>query len=191
MERLRLFIAIELSSDITKQISAIQEEFKKNDYDVKWVKPKNLHLTLRFLGSTDASILTPLIKDLEDIVGSNPSFELIFGKTGAFPNLRSPRILWIGTLKGGEEVTVLAGKINNLVETKFNFPAEKRPFSSHLTFGRVKTLKNKEQLVNQLASYQNIEIGALAVKYISLVQSKLTPEGPVYSDLHKFALGVK
>ncbi|MDO8992329.1 MAG: RNA 2',3'-cyclic phosphodiesterase [Daejeonella sp.] len=103
---LRCFIAIELPDEIKRNIDTYIEQLRATKADVKWVPAKNLHLTLKFLGSTPEELLTEINKKLSSIAKLHDRFTCrIFG-AGVFPNIKQPRVIWLG-IKDAEEMIKL------------------------------------------------------------------------------------
>ena len=179
---MRAFIALELSEEIKEELSRLQEELKKTGADVKWVNPENIHLTIKFLGNAGESKIEQIKKILEDISSQTGPFEISLFKVGAFPSLDHPRVIWAGIDKGcaeAEKIAALAeGKLENM-----GFEKEKRPFSAHLTIGRVRSGRNKAGLKEMISSLE-VKPKSCAIKHITLFQSTLTPRGSIYTSLH-------
>ncbi|MGE4357788.1 MAG: RNA 2',3'-cyclic phosphodiesterase [Candidatus Omnitrophota bacterium] len=184
---IRTFIAIEISESLREEFSQLQNELRKSEADVKWVEPKNMHLTLKFLGNTEEKKIEEIERTLRIISDQTKPFAVTFQGLGAFPKLDFPRVIWVGIEKGKEELTQLANKIEkNLIS--IGFASEKKPYSAHLTLGRVRSFKNKEKLnkiIKEKLSFQ--PKNSLAVNKISFLKSELTPAGPLYTRLAEFS----
>ena len=179
---MRTFIALELSNEIQKELSRLQEELNKADADVKWVKPDNIHLTLKFLGNVEDAKIEQIKKILEGISSKEKLFEISLSGLGAFPDLNHPRVLWVGLDTGSPEAKRIAASLETELQ-KIGFPKEERPFSAHLTLGRVKSGRNKAKLKEKLSSLQ-VQPKSSAINNITLFQSTLTPKGPIYTPLY-------
>jgi len=185
-ERMRTFIAIELSDEVNSELAAIQEELKKASSDVKWVETANIHLTLKFLGDVDERKAGEIKSILDKIASEYKKFEMSLFKIGAFPKLDYPRVIWVGIDKNCATVEEMAQHIENECE-KIGFKKEDRPFSAHLTLGRVRSPKNKEALKDKILSISVKPLNFNADK-ITLFQSTLTPKGSIYTVLHQSPL---
>lgn len=179
---MRTFIALELSNEVREELSRLQEELKKVDADIKWAKAENIHLTLKFLGNVEEAKIEEIKKLLDNISSREKPFETSLFKLGAFPNLNYPRVIWVGIDKGCSEIEKIAGLVETELE-KINFSREKRPFSAHLTLGRVKSGKNKAELKEKISSLQ-VQPKSCTINNITLFQSTLTPKGPIYTPLY-------
>jgi len=179
---MRTFIALNLSDETKEELSRIQEEFKKADADVKWNKPHNIHITLKFLGDIDETKVSEIKSVLDSISRESKPFDISLFKLGAFPSLNQVRVLWVGIDKGCSEVDQIAASVENNLE-KIGFLKEDRPFSAHLTLGRVKSGRNKAALKEKLSSIE-AQPKSSRIDSITLYQSTLTPKGPIYTPLH-------
>ncbi len=180
---MRCFIAIELSEEIKRVLDDIERELKKTVTGVKWVPPENIHLTLKFLGNIECD-KTERIKEFTDnIADKRRPFAIRISSLGAFPRVEWPRVIWVGIDKGKNECSSLAADIESQC-TAVGIEKENREFHPHLTLARVKSLKNKNILRNAFASIGIPQAEMLASK-ITLFQSTLTSEGPIYTPLHE------
>jgi 2'-5' RNA ligase len=187
---MRAFIAIELPQEIKDSLSKIQEQLKKAGGDVKWVLPKNIHLTLKFLGEIDNTKLNKINEIIEDVIKGKNSFQVRISSIGAFPKINFPRVIWIGIDKGDNETKTIANELEERI-ARVGIPREERPFSSHITIGRTKSTLNRERLVQNLqnlASNFGEENLVFTVKNITLFKSTLTPKGPIYEILKEASL---
>ena len=148
---MRAFIAVELPDEVKKELASIQQELERASADVKWVKTENIHLTLKFLGNVDDDKIEKIKALLDKIASSHEKFEATLFKVGAFPKLEYPRVIWVGIDKGCNLAEEIAFKIENECE-RIGFAKENRPFSAHLTLGRVRSGKNKDALKKRLIS---------------------------------------
>lgn len=182
---MRAFIAVELPKEVRAFLSALQSGLKSANADVKWVEPDNIHLTLRFLGEIDQRQAEVISGVLENIASARNSFKLRLSGLGAFPEISSPRVIWVGTEQAGQELKDIA---RNLEEElgKTGFPREEREFSPHITLGRLRSGKNRQALVKALESLLQQNQSAcpeFTVDKITLFKSTLTAKGPVYETV--------
>lgn len=182
---MRAFIAIELPKDLKNALSQLQEQLRKTAADVKWVQPDNIHLTLKFLGEIDEKKLDKISLILDKIAISNKCFQISFSTLGAFPKMSSPRIIWVGIEKGDMETKKIACELEGEIE-KIGIPKENRPFSTHITIGRIKSALNQQMLtqeLNQLEDYFTEKKLQFKAERITLFKSTLLPEGATYEPL--------
>lgn len=183
VETLRLFVAIPVPPEVLKILIDIQNRFKNLDLDAKWVKPENIHLTLKFLGDTSQA---PQIKRaLVKAVSNEPEFALSLGGAKVFPDMKRPRVLGVGLQSPCDPLARLQKKVEEHL-APLGFPSESRPFNPHWTLARIKSGKNKKLLAQPLSSIGHV--GSFKVKFIRLYQSQLTREGATYTVLEEFAL---
>lgn len=180
---LRCFIAIGITDQIKREIGELIEILRKYDVDIKWVIPENLHLTLKFLGSTP-DILLPKIKEyLLNIVSSYEPFYIKICKTGVFPNRKYPRVIWVG-VEDSEVLMKLKRDIENSLKF-FGYQKEDKEYKPHLTIGRVRSQKGIVPIVNELDHVKGKDFGVVHIDRIKLMKSELKPKGPEYSCLHE------
>lgn len=196
MVSIRAFIAISLPDPVRQRLDEIEKHIQHAAGDtarraVRWVPAQNIHLTLKFLGEVDTASIPTLSKLLAAETARHASFPLIIENTGAFPNLRRPRIIWAGV----RESTPLARLQKSVdVSTRaLGYPSEDRPFSAHLTLGRVSPQAGNAEimaLVHALESTSVGEIAAFPVELVHLFRSDLRPGGPIYTAVDHFPLHV-
>jgi len=186
---MRTFIAIELSDEIRAALAQIESHLKYSGADVKWVDEKNIHLTLKFLGEIDEDECGKVKVVLDQIADTTKSFEISVNDIGAFPKIDYPRVIWVGLDKGTAESKLLAERIDEVL-SKIGFEKETRPFTAHLTIGRVRSSKNKQALKEKMGSVglQETRDKRQVVSSVVLFQSKLSPKGSIYTKLHEVRL---
>lgn len=185
MPAIRSFIAIELSTSIRRSLDGVINELKHiNTFPVRWVPSDNIHLTLKFLGDISPAIVERLSQILQKETSNFHQFEIKIGGLDAFPNIRYPRVIWIG-VKPHPTLEAIQHKIET--ETRqLGFEPEKRPFFPHLTLGRVKRQASPSeirQIAKNIARTQVEELGILRVDKVHFIRSDLKPSGAVYTPL--------
>jgi 2'-5' RNA ligase len=173
---MRVFVAIEISNkEVINSIKKIQDEI---NIDAKPIETKNFHFTLQFLGEISEEIKHKIIQALHTIEFS--SFSITLKGVGAFPKLKFPRVIWIGTDEnGGNMLIQLSKKVEKVMEP-LGFFSDK-PFKPHITIFRIK--KKIGDITNELESQKVIDFGIQEISSIKLKKSELTSSGPIYSDL--------
>lgn len=187
---MRTFIAIELPKEIKDALARLQAKLKTTGADVKWVEPQNIHLTLKFLGERDDKKVEKITRALEEVAHQKSPFTIRISSLGAFPNINSPRVIWVGIDKGDNESKEIAGGLEEKI-ARLGIPKEERPFSSHITVGRTRSSLNREKLVQELeksADYFGEKKLEFIAGKITLFKSTLTPKGPVYEALKEASL---
>ncbi|MDP8298390.1 MAG: RNA 2',3'-cyclic phosphodiesterase [Candidatus Tantalella remota] len=189
MPTIRTFIAIELPSEAKNELAGITAGFKKSGADVKWVRPETVHLTLKFLGSVPEEKLSSISEKINEVAKSISSFDLTLGEVGVFPDWKRPRVVWVGIDGAKGVLEGIAGRIEDAMAS-LGFGKETRGFKSHLTLGRVRSPKNKEEL-EKIARDIEIKPVPVPVFDIILFKSELTREGAIHTPLEKFNLKSK
>ncbi len=175
---MRTFVAVEISNrEVISLITKFQSEFNVN---AKPVKPQNLHFTLQFLGEISDEVSDKIRHALKTVQFS--SFRVHFKGIGAFPKMKFPRVIWIGTDNdGGNALTTLADKVEKVL-SPLGFTSDK-PFKSHITVFRI---KNKiGDISKEMEKFSTYEFGSQTITNFKLKQSVLTPQGPMYSDMEE------
>ncbi len=180
-DRVRSFICIEIPPFIQARIEELQQRLRPLGADVSWVKASNIHLTLKFLGDVPQSQLTAVRSVLSNACKGHAPVELKIGGTGAFPSLRNPRVLWVGVAGMSETLPPLHKAIEDMLE-KEGLPRESKPFSPHLTFGRIRSPRKVASLADALSREEFVAEGFQANRVI-LMRSQLSPGGSIYTPL--------
>jgi len=185
-DKLRLFIAIELPSNIIDGLRNVQEELKDKSNKPSWAKPENIHLTLKFLGDTETGKIESMVNILEGIAGKSFSFEISVKGVGTFPAAGNPRVIWVGI----EENKDMLQLYNNIEEglATLGFEKERRDFKPHLTLGRIKFLNDRAGLKRGLEKVAGLNLARFAVAGFALFKSTLTPEGAIHTRLKEYTL---
>ena len=181
-EMIRTFIAVELPQEIQDRLRQLQDNLRASMPDVRWTKHGNIHLTLNFLGDMPISRIDEISKALRNITSQFSPFAISLAGIGAFPNSRQPRIVWVGIEKGAERLTEIAKLIETSMKS-LGFPREKRPFSPHLTVGRIRRLTKPAIMTESLERSEVGEIGEFVINRISFIKSQLDPSGSIYTTL--------
>ncbi len=186
MEKIRTFVAIELPQDAIASLDQLQADLKRrlDTRAVRWVKPHGIHLTLKFLGNVPADQMDEVADALWAACEGVPPFDVELARMGCFPNVRRPRVIWVGV--AGDLATLR--RLRDAVEehiAPLGYPTERRPFQPHLTLGRLKRASPREarQIGAEIAA---TELGVLArvhVDEVSLMRSDLSPAGAKYTRL--------
>ena len=185
---IRSFLAIELPKPILGKIEEVQGDLRSTHADVRWVSPEKIHLTLKFFGNIEESRIDLIFKSIEEPVRNTLPFSVRVRGAGAFPSLRNPRVIWMGLAEGKEGLVSLQEEIEVRLE-EIGFEPEDRPFQPHLTLGRVKSSRGKEELVRRMEKFAEEEFGDFQVERVALFKSELRPSGPIYTLLKVLRLG--
>ena len=185
---LRSFLAIELPKAILQNIEGVQEDLKSSHADVRWVSPEKIHLTLKFFGNIEESRIEPIVESIEGPIRTTPPFPLTIRGMGAFPHLKNPRVVWVGLVDGNGMLAPFQRKLEVQFE-EIGFQAEDRPFHPHLTLGRMRSSRGKEELIGRIEKHREEEFGDFQVERLLLFKSDLKPAGPIYTPLRELMLG--
>lgn len=191
MNLVRAFIAIEIPSEILRQLQGHLDILARTSgQSVRWVKPDNFHLTLKFFGETEQSRLEKLDGCLKKALEAQEIFDLTIGGFGAFPNFNRPRVFWCG-LSLSTELKSLQ-EIVERTAASVGFPAEDRPFSPHLTIGRSSDRSDPpalQRVIEQIRRLPAGPLGSFKVERLVIFRSQLAPGGSIYTHLFKIPFG--
>jgi len=186
MRVIRCFVALEIPVEVQELLGGVSRELDGAGADVNWVKPGNIHLTLKFLGEIPQNRFIQAgmaVSKMKDVLGP---ITARLGELGAFPVLNKPRVVWAGLSQGGEEcLKAFQAMEEELVQ--IGFQREERKFSPHLTLGRVRTNRNSAEL-SKLIKETRLPPEEFPFKALSLIKSNLTPQGPVYDSVNSVYL---
>jgi 2'-5' RNA ligase len=182
---MRAFIAIEFPQSVQQQLGNLAQKLRSSGLrGVRWVPPENIHLTLKFLGDIKTETVQQLTHHLPTIVRVHPSFTLNLHGLGVFPGLRHPRVLWVG-VQAPAALFDLQRDIESLAQ-RLGVPPETRPFTPHVTLGRMQTdfgPQDQALLEAQLQVSTSTFHASLPVKQVALFRSDLFPTGARYTLL--------
>jgi len=190
VQTLRTFIAIELDQELRTTLTGIQARLRGAvpPRAVRWVQPEGIHLTLKFLGDTLSDKVEQVKSALAQATEQVPAFTITVGGVGCFPDARRPRVVWVGVQEPSGSLARLWQAVESQV-APLGFPTEKRPFSPHLTLGRVQRyassgeVRDIGQAVAALAAEMAGTQDAMAVSTVAYIKSDLRPSGAVYTTL--------
>lgn len=180
---MRLFVAVDVPDGLREAIDRdVVEVLRPVLPEARWTRPEGRHLTLKFLGEVADERVDDVRAGLRAAVAGEAPFRAAFSEVGGFPNLRRPRVLWVGVGQGAEELARVAASVDRTL-VDLGFEAEKRPFTGHLTLARFKVPKPVGDLPPVLAPEEDFEVSE-----ITLFRSQLHPKGARYTVLERFPL---
>ena len=179
---IRAFIAFELPRRVTAAIAEIQKHLKQYLFNVRWVRPDNIHLTLKFLGDIKTTDIDTVGDAVENAADGFSPFSLEASGVGVFPNMHRPRVLWTGIAGQTAQLQQLHEAVEQRLES-IGFPKETRPFRGHLTLGRIKGNIAPRSLHEAVAAHQGFQSGLFAVDRLYVFKSDLKPTGSEYTKL--------
>jgi 2'-5' RNA ligase len=181
---MRAFLGIPISDALKPKIVNIQDAFY--NVDIKFVEKENLHFNLKFFREIDEEKLEDFKKTIEYVCKQFEPFEIKISGVGAFPSKNYVRVIWLGVKDGYQTMISVAETIENALES-MGFEKEEK-FVPHLTLGRVRSGRNKNELLVLLKKLEDIEIGTMKIDKVVLFQSKLSPNGPTYEEVFNIKL---
>ncbi|GAG11806.1 unnamed protein product [marine sediment metagenome] len=187
---MRCFIAIDIGEEIRRALSDLQRKVQDaaqlNRGCVRWVKPENIHLTLKFLGEIKDQKSIEVCDIVADVVSGHNCFELGIESLGHFGG-RNARALWVGTGAGSDNLCRLQKDLEQRLASA-GWPEDEREFAGHLTLCRIKDNRAGIKLAQTAEEYKNLKLGTVRVDSVSVYHSRLTPAGPVYTVLGNYKL---
>jgi RNA 2',3'-cyclic 3'-phosphodiesterase len=185
MAKVRTFICIPLPDKIIRQIERVQEKIRQQDDGTRWVNPKTMHLTLQFLGDIDETSVDEISRLISPLIASTPAFTLSLDRVGAFPNLRQPKVFWIGVQDAGGQLFKLQDEIATQL-LKLGFKEDKK-YHPHLTLGRVKKPWLAKKVAEKLLPLE-WNFGSFDADTVSAMKSELLPQGAHHTPLIEIEL---
>lgn len=192
MNQIRVFIAVDLPPAIQESVEKQTAHLRHTLGDdlIRWVPAQNMHLTLKFIGNIAASHLDFLKQMLTQSVNSQRQFDLQVGGIGSFPNLKRPRVLWVG-IHAPADLTSLQKNVE-AGAVRLGYEKEERAFSPHLTLGRVRQNVSAADLQRIRSALENTQIGRIGtatIEAVHLYKSDLHADGSIYTKLLSVPLG--
>lgn len=193
---IRTFIAAELDPKLKKALATMQDSLKQALHRlapagrVQWVRVESIHLTLKFLGDIEETQVENILQLLREAARDRAPFSVQVEGLGVFPDLRVPRVLWVGLSGDAKRLIQLAHSIDTTLAPLGLLP-EPKPYSPHLTLARVKegALNIGKALVDSGVMRESQLMGKLSIDAVALIKSQLTPSGSIYSRLGQIPLG--
>lgn len=189
---IRVFLAVELPSDMQEKLAHLQQQLQKTLSSINWVRPESIHLTLKFLGYIEVSTVPQLLSVLESVGGKREVFFLEAQGLGVFPHAKHPRILWVGLTGHTQALSDLVLDIDVALEP-LGFPLEEKSYHPHLTLARIKrenATVGSVLLKNKVLEH-DCHLGMLTIDRFTLVQSDLDSSGATYRSLGTVLLSEK
>lgn len=188
---LRLFIAVELPQEVIRHLTFITTTLQgKRITGVRWISLQGVHLTLKFLGSTPVDQVQSITAIMRAAAERVSPFTVHVHGIGAFPNMRNPRVIWTAVQGNLDPLVELQHRLDEGLESA-GFAPDERPFSPHLTIGRVRgrlATQNIERLARACEDMKHLDPVPLPILGFSLMESQLTGIGAVYSRNSRISL---
>ena len=187
-DTIRVFVALDIPSAAKELLAQTIKQLQQCIAgEVRWVDPRSIHLTLKFLGNVDSALVGDILAAMKQasVDFQGPRFQFKLSGLGLFPSNRLPRILWAGTAGDLRELTRLQQAADEAI-CRLGFPREKRPFQPHLTIGRVRDGVTPAARQGIGAAAMGVDVASTdfwEVDAMHLIESTLTPTGAVYTSL--------
>lgn len=195
----RLFLAVPIPGAVRDRIGEVIARLEPRDWPVRWIDPDNAHLTLHFLGDTPPEQAAILELALPSIAARHEAFDLRTAGLGVFPKLKRPRVVWLGVWGPTHRLEAIYNELGDVLDD-MQFPIEERPFSPHITLGRVRDTHNTS--IRNLSEELRAAIDELAaegladpqdglplpIDEVQLIRSHLEPGGARYEIIARFPL---
>ncbi len=177
---MRAFIAIETGEHVKQALGAFQRKLRGTGAQVRWVRPETMHLTLAFLGEVPEPGLQSVRAAMELSVEEFHALHLEVHGTGTYGPTRSPRIIWADLRGDTAGLQQLQSRLAEALRAA-GFQTEDRPFSPHITLGRIHGKRNLDAMMKRIEAAADQPFGTIEATAITLFESVLHPEGAVHS----------
>ncbi|MBI4238138.1 MAG: RNA 2',3'-cyclic phosphodiesterase [Deltaproteobacteria bacterium] len=185
--KLRAFLAFEIPDVVRRAVATLMHDLRQySGEDVKWTAPEHMHVTMRFFGSVEASLLNGEIATrVARLAARYGPLTLDCSGVGVFPNWKYPRVIWVGFAGPTESLLHLHDELNHAC-AGLPIAADERQFRLHLTVARAGRSALRAALVKRVESLGPVQFGAVPVAQLTLYKSQLTKSGSVYTPLQTF-----
>jgi 2'-5' RNA ligase len=195
----RVFLAVPLTDDVQALVTRIVEDLERDGWPVRWTPPGNAHITLHFLGNIAPEQVELLRLALKGPVAGQPGFDLRTANLGVFPNVRQPRVLWLGLYGPAHRLETLHGVIGDVLQG-LEFETEEREFHPHITLGRLKhgqpgskdlarRIRERFDSLRERGHVTDKAAIPLPIREVHLMRSHLGTDAARYEVLERFSLG--
>ncbi len=177
---MRLFVALDMDAAVLERLGAVQKSLRQqtglSGREVKWVRPEQMHLTLKFLGPVEDNDVTRVCAMVQQTANRHEAFELSCRGVGVFG--RPARVVWAAA-EGGQTLTAMQRELDARF-TQAGWAAENRAFTAHLTLCRVKSAAAGRTLAEAIVPFEQDVFGSVWVDSIAVYESRLSAAGPTY-----------
>jgi 2'-5' RNA ligase len=176
---IRTFVCIEIPQSIKARIEKLQSELRRPSAQISWVKPANIHLTLKFLGDVEQSKILQVNTAVNRATDSFSPFQITAGNTGCFPSPRNPSVLWIG-------IAPVAGDLQRLRDAleeelaRQGFEHDNKKFNPHLTIARIRDSRNTAEVADAFLT-SGFAYESFQASEVIVMRSQLSPQGSIYT----------
>jgi len=189
--KIRSFLAFDIPTDVQQKLGRLIADFATKEQEVRWLKPSDLHVTMKFFGDVEEDLLLGGISEaIAGVTEAAVPASIDCQGVGVFPNWKYPRIIWAGFIGDTEPVLSLKEKLDSAL-SGFPLKPDQRQFRLHLTVGRAKEIKGTSRLVQLINGLGPVEFGKVRIDHLTIYKSVLTREGSIYTALKRFELKAK
>lgn len=183
-EQIRSFVAFDMQNEgVLNRIASVQRLLIQTNADIKLVEPKNIHLTIRFLGAISPAMVEKVYEAMKKVKFT--PFTVTLSGLGVFPTLNYPRVVWAGITDGAQQLKSIFEQLEPQIH-ELGFAPDPNGFSPHLTIARVRSGANKQRLVDLVTRQENYDFGVIKADCLRLKKSQLSPKGPTYTTLKEY-----
>ncbi len=188
-QSIRTFIALELPATVISLLRTAQQELRQLNIRARWVRPENIHLTLKFMGDINPGDIDAISTAMTAAANGFSPITLAVRGIGVFPTVKRPRVIWIGL---GGDIRSLLDLQSRLVEelAGVGVAKDKRSFKAHLTLGRIKQPPGSDLIRQMMTAYATLSSDEFSCDQVILFKSDLKPSGAVYTKLKQTRLGM-
>lgn len=180
---IRSFFSFDIEDqNIITRLTEVQGMLVNTGVNLKLVRAQNIHLTVRFLGNISPSMIEAIYKEMKQL--SFTPFEIELRGLGAFPKLTYPKVVWAGITKGADKLTDVFAQLEPRLR-ELGIKPDSKGLSPHLTIARVRSGRNKTQLIKLIRELENYKFGTIKAECFRLKKSDLTAKGPIYTTLRE------
>jgi 2'-5' RNA ligase len=184
-DAIRAFLALEIPDLVRSHLAAAREDLRHEMPRARWTRPEGWHLTLKFLGEAERSVLADLVSELSPRVRGLGTVTVKLGRSGFFPSSARPRVAWVGgNVEGADKVVEAVEEAAEVV----GFPRERRQWSVHLTIARLKSQWSRNAVDQFLGWGDTLDLEEFSCREVVLFESDLQPGGAVYTALERFSI---
>ena len=183
----RIFLAIDINDEVRERVGAAQDNLRSCGGNIRWVSPRNIHVTLCFLGDVTDKLLAEACEAALRVASQHKPFEFDVRGVLCIPPAGRLRMLWVGVDDSGGAMDRLQGDLADAL-AGLGLPKEKRRFRPHLTLARVKFMKDADRIRSAAAEQAEADFGSVRADRVVVYSSKLGPQGPAYTSVAAAAL---
>lgn len=183
----RIFVAVPLAPPLREAIGDLERRLQAAGARLRWIRPENLHFTLRFLGQISDAQLSRARTAAREAAGDVGAFSIVLAGVGAYPSPRRPQVIWVGVREGAEALRALAERLDDRLARQ-RFPREPREFQGHLTLARLREHRLWPDVSRAIALHEMEVLGRLDVASLVVMESLLRPQGALYTPVEEVPL---